>query len=75
MGLQECEWEQTILRDIHRTFPAHAYFAEADGQGQTALYRVSQTYSLYDVDVGYCQGLSFLAASLLLHVRRGLRSF
>ena len=28
-----------------------------------------QAYSLYDEEVSYCQGLSFLAASLLLHVR------
>ena len=27
-----------------------------------------QAYSVYDEEVGYCQGLSFLAASLLLHV-------
>ena len=29
----------------------------------------SQAYSVYDDEVGYCQGMSFLAAVLLLHVR------
>ncbi len=27
-----------------------------------------QAYSVYDDEVGYCQGLSFLAAALLIHV-------
>ncbi len=27
-----------------------------------------QAYAVYDEEIGYCQGLSFLAASLLLHV-------
>ena len=27
-----------------------------------------QAYSVYDEEVGYCQGLSFLSAVLLLHV-------
>uniref|UniRef100_A0A1I8EPU5 Rab-GAP TBC domain-containing protein n=2 Tax=Wuchereria bancrofti TaxID=6293 RepID=A0A1I8EPU5_WUCBA len=65
---KECPSEQVILRDIHRTFPAHEYFKEAGGEGQESLYRISKAYSLYDEEVSYCQGLSFLAAALLLHV-------
>lgn len=56
------------MRDIHRTFPAHDYFKESNGLGQEALYKISKAYSLYDEEVNYCQGLSFLAAALLLHV-------
>ncbi|KAM3728875.1 Rab GTPase-activating protein [Dirofilaria immitis] len=65
---KECPSEQVILRDIHRTFPAHEYFKEAGGEGQESLYRISKAYSLYDEEVSYCQGLSFLAAALLLHM-------
>lgn len=57
-----------IKSEFCRTFPAHDYFKEAGGIGQDALYKLSKAYSLYDEEVGYCQGLSFLAASLLLHV-------
>lgn len=57
-----------IQRDINRTFPAHDYFKEAGGLGQDSLYRISKAYAVYDSEVGYCQGLSFLAATLLLHV-------
>lgn len=66
--LQDCASEQVILRDINRTFPAHDYFKEAGGVGQDALYKISKAYAVYDEEVGYCQGLSFLAAALLLHV-------
>ena len=58
-----------ILRDIHRTFPAHQRFKESGGSGQDALFKVSKAYAVYDKEVGYCQGLSFIAASLLIHVK------
>ncbi|KAI0212355.1 Rab GTPase-activating protein 1, partial [Lamellibrachia satsuma] len=64
----ESPCEQVILRDINRTFPAHDYFRETGGVGQDSLFKISKAYSVYDEEVGYCQGLSFLAASLLLHM-------
>uniref|UniRef100_A0A674DMX7 Rab GTPase-activating protein 1-like n=1 Tax=Salmo trutta TaxID=8032 RepID=A0A674DMX7_SALTR len=56
-----------ITRDIHRTFPAHDYFKDTDGDGQDSLYKICKAYSVYDEEIGYCQGQSFLAAVLLLH--------
>lgn len=61
--------EKVILRDIHRTFPAHEFFKESGGVGQESLYRISKAYSIYDSEVGYCQGQSFLIAALLLQVK------
>jgi len=58
--------ENIIVRDINRTFTGHQFFQ--DENGQQALYKLSKAYSIYDEEVGYCQGLSFLIASLLLHV-------
>ncbi|XP_018572727.1 rab GTPase-activating protein 1-like isoform X2 [Anoplophora glabripennis] len=65
---KESSCENVIQRDIARTFPAHDFFKEAGGLGQDSLYRVSKAYAAYDSEVGYCQGLSFLAATLLLHM-------
>lgn len=65
---KETKCENVILRDINRTFPAHKFFKESGGVGQDALYKVSKAYAVYDNEVGYCQGLSFIAASLLLHM-------
>ncbi|KAM9461187.1 rab GTPase-activating protein 1-like isoform 1-T1 [Clarias gariepinus] len=60
--------EGVITRDIHRTFPAHDYFKDSNGDGQDSLYKICKAYSVYDEEIGYCQGQSFLAAVLLLHM-------
>ncbi|XP_013138200.1 PREDICTED: TBC1 domain family member 1-like, partial [Papilio polytes] len=60
--------QHAILIDLGRTFPKHGYFAAALGPGQLALYNILKAYSLLDPDVGYCQGLSFVAGVLLLHM-------
>ena len=36
--------------------------------GQLALFNLLKAYCLMDQDVGYCQGLSFVAGILLMHV-------
>ncbi|XP_046714358.1 rab GTPase-activating protein 1-like isoform X2 [Silurus meridionalis] len=65
---KESPQEGVITRDIHRTFPAHDYFKDSDGDGQDSLYKICKAYSVYDEEIGYCQGQSFLAAVLLLHM-------
>ncbi|XP_041974583.1 rab GTPase-activating protein 1-like isoform X2 [Aricia agestis] len=65
---KDCPFEAVIQRDIARTFPAHSLFREAGGLGQDALLRLARAYAVHDAEVGYCQGLSFLAATLLLHM-------
>ncbi|XP_025743474.1 TBC1 domain family member 1 isoform X3 [Callorhinus ursinus] len=51
-----------------RTFPTHPYFSAQLGAGQLSLYNILKAYSLLDQEVGYCQGLSFVAGILLLHM-------
>ncbi|CAL8143642.1 unnamed protein product [Orchesella dallaii] len=65
---KECENEEVILRDITRTFPANDYFKESGGKGQEQLHRISKGYAVYDTEVGYCQGISFIGAALLLQM-------
>lgn len=60
--------EGVIQRDINRTFPAHTFFKQSGGLGQDSLYRICKAYSVYDEEIGYVQGLSFLSAALLLHM-------
>ena len=55
---------------IGRTFPTHAHFIPRLGSGQIALYNILKSYSLLDPEVGYCQGLSFVAGLLLMHVSK-----
>lgn len=66
---KETKCENVIQRDINRTFPTNDLFKENGGSGQDSLFKVCKAYAVYDTEVGYCQGLTFIAASLLLHVR------
>lgn len=60
--------QHAILIDLGRTFPSHSYYSSPLGPGQLALFNLLKAYSLLDPEVGYCQGLSFVAGVLLLHV-------
>lgn len=61
--------EQIILRDVHRTYPAHENFRTGGSSSLLdSLFKVCKAYAVYDEEVGYCQGLSFLVAALLLHM-------
>jgi len=98
--------QDTIERDIHRTYPRHAMFYDQgrdesfdEGKspgfcgtveissmlrdlgehpddvlpervldstgGQASLRRVLKAYSMYDSDIGYCQGMNFIAGMFL----------
>jgi hypothetical protein len=56
----------SIERDVHRTFPAVLEFKSHKKRQQ--LRSVLRAYSVYDTELGYCQGLNFLAALLLCYV-------
>ncbi|KAI9245967.1 rab-GTPase-TBC domain-containing protein [Sporodiniella umbellata] len=59
--------EKLIRSDLPRAFPEVDYFTTP--AGQESLFRVIKAYSLTDEDVGYCQGIHFIAGCLLLHMR------
>lgn len=63
---QESPTKDVIVWDIKRTYVAHEFFREPSGR--EALEKISKAYSVYDEEVGYCQGLSFIVAVLLLQV-------
>lgn len=65
---QESPHEKLIQADIPRTYPTHEYFKEKDGQGQKELGNVARAFSLYDTEVGYCQGIAFIIGPLLMNV-------
>jgi hypothetical protein len=57
---------KSINKDICRTFPHHELFVEVSGQ--LSLFNVLKAYSNYDSEVGYCQGMNFIAGALLMHL-------
>jgi Rab-GTPase-TBC domain len=59
--------QDDIRKDVNRTFPDHAFFAERDGYGQQALTRVLKALSASQRDMGYCQGLNYICGLLVLY--------
>lgn len=60
--------ERMIKRDIARTFPDHSFFKDKDGIGQGTLFNVIKAYSIWDKEVGYCQGSAFIVGILLMQM-------
>lgn len=57
-----------ICRDISRTLPSHCFFSPSSSSsfGQEQLRRVLHAYAAADEEVGYCQGMGFVVAVLLI---------
>jgi hypothetical protein len=53
-----------LMQDLPRTFPGHKWVESEEGMQQ--LRHVLVAFSIHCQDVGYCQGLNFIAAILLL---------
>ncbi|KAF2149557.1 TBC-domain-containing protein [Myriangium duriaei CBS 260.36] len=60
--------EHIINKDLARCFPHHEFFRDAEGEGQQMLGTLLKCYSLYDSEIGYCQGMAFVAGALLLNM-------
>ncbi|QHS76493.1 GTPase-activating protein GYP5 [Saccharomyces paradoxus] len=64
----ECLHEATIRRDLRRT----KFVAE---DKMESLFKIIKVYSVYDPDVGYTQGMGFIAAPLLINCENEAESF
>ncbi|KAI8817678.1 rab-GTPase-TBC domain-containing protein [Fimicolochytrium jonesii] len=60
--------EKVIQRDLARTFPKHERFVEVGGPGQESLFNIIKAYSLFDTEIGYCQGIAFVVGAILLNM-------
>uniref|UniRef100_A0AAQ5YYW2 USP6 N-terminal-like protein n=1 Tax=Amphiprion ocellaris TaxID=80972 RepID=A0AAQ5YYW2_AMPOC len=54
--------------DINRTFRNHIMFMDRFGVKQQSLFHVLSAYSVYNTEVSYCQGMSQIAALLLMYM-------
>eukprot|EP00095_Tigriopus_kingsejongensis_P001945 maker-scaffold1386_size43912-snap-gene-0.6 protein:Tk01945 transcript:maker-scaffold1386_size43912-snap-gene-0.6-mRNA-1 annotation:"conserved hypothetical protein" len=54
--------------DVNRTYRDHIMFRQRYNQRQQALFHVLAAYSMYNSEVGYCQGMSQIAALLLMYL-------
>ncbi|MES1919939.1 hypothetical protein MHBO_001682 [Bonamia ostreae] len=58
--------DSQIKKDLNRTFPYNVYLKE--GRGQESLYNVLKATALHVKEVGYCQGMGFVVATLLMYM-------
>jgi len=64
----EKKYADVIERDLDRTFPTHSIFNKHSDIGQGGLRNVLRAYAVYDQEVGYCQGMGFIAALFLMYM-------
>ncbi|KAM9853973.1 uncharacterized protein ACBR49_002614 [Aulostomus maculatus] len=54
--------------DVNRTFRNHIMFKDRFGVKQQSLFNVLAAYSVHNTEVSYCQGMSQIAAILLMYL-------
>ncbi|XP_023664746.2 USP6 N-terminal-like protein isoform X2 [Paramormyrops kingsleyae] len=54
--------------DVNRTYRDHIMFMNRYDVKQQALFHVLTAYSVYNTEVGYCQGMSQITALLLIYM-------
>jgi hypothetical protein len=59
------QWGEQLDVDVLRESRTHEMFAERYGAGQRMLFRVLWALTAEDTELGYCQGMSGVAAMLL----------
>uniref|UniRef100_UPI0014454416 growth hormone-regulated TBC protein 1-A-like n=1 Tax=Epinephelus lanceolatus TaxID=310571 RepID=UPI0014454416 len=65
-----------LLTDMHRTFPDNVLFqSKAEPSLQKALYNVLLAYGHHNKEVGYCQGMNFIAGYLMIITKDEEKSF
>ena len=61
-----------------RTYPDHRKFSrktQAGQKGQAQLYNVLRAYAAYDQELGYCQGMNFVAGMFVIYLDSEEKAF
>ena len=68
-SLYTADIERRIKIDLYRTCAGNEDFKKPHLEGQNPLYNVVNAYAHYDLEIGYCQGICFIAALLLHYIK------
>ncbi|KAL7036076.1 hypothetical protein ACKWTF_008682 [Chironomus riparius] len=68
LGFKYSTEVRQIDNDINRCFRDHEYFRERYSTKQQQLFNVLVAYSMYNMELGYCQGMSTITAVLLIYL-------
>lgn len=71
--MRELAWKwspdiRQIDLDVNRTYREHIMFRERYNLKQRELFNVLGAYSVYNLEIGYCQGMSQIVALLLMYL-------
>lgn len=69
------ERRHRIEKDVIRTDRTNPMFADDEGEGLRRLNNILLTYSFYNFDLSYCQGMNELAAPLLVVMEDEVEAF
>lgn len=67
-GLEHSKDIRQIDLDVNRTYRNHIMFRDRFSTKQCMLYRILVAYSVYNSEIGYCQGMSHIAALILMYM-------
>ncbi|KAF7492835.1 USP6 N-terminal-like protein [Sarcoptes scabiei] len=67
-GFQYSKDIRQIDLDVNRTYRKHIMFRERYNTKQQMLFKILVAYSVYNSEIGYCQGMSQIAALLLMYM-------
>ncbi|CAG5084114.1 Oidioi.mRNA.OKI2018_I69.PAR.g10551.t1.cds [Oikopleura dioica] len=65
---------EQIELDIHRTFPDNKFFKDGK-EDRKKLYNVLVAFAEYNKEIGYCQGMNYIAGLIVLVVREEEKAF
>lgn len=63
------EIEYKIVKDLKRTVLGKHEFKIDHKTGHNSLFNVLNAYAMYDPEISYCQGMNFIVALLLKHLK------
>jgi len=63
---REVNIHELIRRDLPRTFPEFQLFKQPESEAYNQILKVLDTAAYYQPEIGYVQGMSYVAATLLL---------
>lgn len=68
LGLKHSKDRRQIDLDVNRTYRNHIMFRDRYSMKQCMLFRILVAYSIYNSEIGYCQGMSQVAALFLMYM-------
>eukprot|EP01091_Cochliopodium_minus_P011936 TRINITY_DN3512_c0_g1_i1.p1 TRINITY_DN3512_c0_g1~~TRINITY_DN3512_c0_g1_i1.p1 ORF type:complete len:306 (-),score=82.84 TRINITY_DN3512_c0_g1_i1:40-957(-) len=75
MDPEKNDYVRQIMLDTQRTYGEHYYFENDESEGRVRLARILKNYSFMRKDLGYCQGMNEIAATVLLVIDDDLVAF